>query len=364
MFDDKITEFLKNGLNEGVYPGAVLLVAKGKDIVFFQNVGNRALIPKILPMKMETIFDLASLTKPLATTLAMMKLVDEGMLDLDMAISSIINPFPWKDKAGLTPRLLLTHSSGLLNWRAFYLEILEYPIEDRKKIVRGLIMKKPLHKNPGNVSLYSDLGFILLEWIIEIITGRDLSSFLDSTFYQPLELKGLYLNQTAGDNADQQYLCAATEHCQWRKKIIQGQVHDENAYSLGGYSGHAGLFGKAKDIFTLTNLLLEIYHGFHSKLLKTKTVKTFFSRQEIVPGSTWALGWDTPDERNSSSGNYFSSDTVGHTGFTGTSIWIDLEKKISVIFLTNRIHPDRSNEKIKGFRPKLHNLIMKELGYA
>jgi CubicO group peptidase (beta-lactamase class C family) len=145
---------------------------------------------------------------------------------------------------------------------------------------------------------------------------------------------------------------------------MQGRVHDGNAYALGGYSGHAGLFGTATDIFTLANMLTETYHGFLSKLLKTETVRVFFSRQEIAPGSTWALGWDTPDEKNSTSGEYFSLNTVGHTGFTGTSIWIDLEKKISVIFLTNRVHPDRSNDRIKTFRPRLHNLIMQELDYG
>jgi len=286
------------------------------------------------------------------------------LLGLDMPISSVIRPFPWKDKADLTPRLLLNHSAGLPDWKPFYLELAKYPIEERRPVLRRLIVEEPLFEEPNKISLYSDLGFMLLEWIIEIITGQDLSLFLDAAFYHPLGVKDLYLDQITADPGHERQLFAATEYCQWRKEIIQGHVHDENAYALGGYSGHAGLFGAALDVFTLTNTLVKVYHGSCSGLLKTETVRTFFLRQGIVPGSTCALGWDTPSERNSSSGKHFSSNSIGHTGFTGTSAWIDLEKNITVLFLTNRIHPSRSNEKIRNFRPELHDLIMRELGYG
>jgi len=361
---NKITEILKRGLKEKVYPGAVLLVAKEEEIVFSHNVGNRVLLPQSLPMQKETRFDLASLTKPLATTLAAMKLKEDNLLDLDESISSIIDPFPWKDKADITPRLLLNHSSGLADWKPYYLELIKLPLKERKPEVRRLIMEESLHEKPQTVSLYSDLGFIVFEWIIEIVTGRDLSSFLNKTFYQPLGLKTMHMDNVTLEPMNEKEIYAATEHCPWRKETIQGHVHDENAYALGGYSGHAGLFGTAHDIFALTTELVNIYRGSDSNLLKNKTVTAFLSRQEIVPGSTWALGWDTPSKNNSSSGDYFSSNSIGHTGFTGTSIWIDLEKKITVIFLTNRIHPSRSNETIKRFRPELHNLIISEFGYG
>jgi CubicO group peptidase (beta-lactamase class C family) len=361
---NKITEILKRGLKEKVYPGAVLLIAREQDIVFFSNIGDRTLCPQPLPMEKEAIFDLASLTKPLATTLAVMKLVEDNLLDLDEPISSLIKPFQWRDKADITPRLLLNHSSGLPDWKPYYLELIKLPLEERKPAVRCLIMEESMHEEPQTESLYSDLGFIVLEWIIEIIARKDLSSFLNETFYRPLRLKTIHLDNVTVESMNKKGLYVATEHCPWRKEIMQGHVHDENAYALGGYSGHAGLFGKAYDIFTLTATLVNIYHGSNSSLLKNKTVTTFLSRQRIVPDSTWALGWDTPSKNNSSSGDYFSSNSIGHTGFTGTSIWIDLEKKITVIFLTNRIHPSRSNEKIKGFRPELHNLIMQEFGYG
>jgi len=186
---NKITEILNRGLKEKVYPGAVLLTAQEEDIVFFYNVGNRTLRPQPLPMEKETRFDLASLTKPLATTLAAMKLEEGNLLDLDEPISSLIKPFPWKDKADITPRLLLNHSSGLADWKPYYLELIKLPIKERKPTVRRLIMEESLYEEPHTVSLYSDLGFIVLEWIIEIMIGNNLPSFLNATFYQPLGLK-------------------------------------------------------------------------------------------------------------------------------------------------------------------------------
>jgi CubicO group peptidase (beta-lactamase class C family) len=358
---DPITDLLFNGLKQKVYPGAVLLVAQEGDIVLFRAVGSRAVIPERLPMEKDTIFDLASLTKPLATTLAAMKLVDKGLLDLDVSLASLIQPFRWQDKAHLSPRLLLNHTSGLPDWKPFYQKLVLLPLEERKPAVRRLILEEPLSCEPKTVSLYSDLGFMLLEWIVEIIAGKDLSSFLETSLYQPLGLKKLYLDHLAAERPHRKELYAATEDCPWRKGIVQGHVHDENAFALGGYSGHAGLFGTAKDILALTNMLVDLYHGERSALLEEETVRTFLSRQGLVPGSTWALGWDTPSKENSSSGRYFGPKSIGHTGFTGTSVWIDLEKHITAIFLTNRVHPTRSNEKIRGFRPELHDLIMREL---
>jgi CubicO group peptidase (beta-lactamase class C family) len=155
---------------------------------------------------------------------------------------------------------------------------------------------------------------------------------------------------------------ASTEDCPWRGKIMRGSVHDENAYIVGGYSGHAGLFGTAKEVYTLVDLLRKVFRSESHDYLRPETVKTFFAGQNIVDGSTWALGWDTPSPQDSSSGKYFSGKSVGHLGFTGTSVWMDLERDAVVVFLTNRIHPTRDNEKIKAFRPRLHDLIMEELG--
>jgi len=360
--DYHIADLLLEGVAKGVYPGAVLLVAQGGGIAIFEEVGNRSLSPHAASMTKGTIFDLASLTKPLSTTLAIMELVDEGRIDLDQTLDSLLPVDLPKEKKILTPRLLLCHCAGFADWKPFYLELDAVRLEKRKDTLRERILNMPLAYQAGKESLYSDLGFMILEWVIEERAGMPLPLYLEQHFYDPLLLENTFFSSNirpAGFTEDQ---FAATEDCLWRKKNVVGYVHDENAYALGGYSGHAGLFGPAGDVYVLVNLLRGHYRGEREDYLKPETVKEFFTRQELIEGSTWALGWDTPSPQGSSSGKHFSTKSVGHLGFTGTSIWMDLDKDIIVIFLTNRIHPTRNNEKIKAFRPRLHDLVMEELG--
>lgn len=365
MGDEKngrIHALLSKGVREKVYPGAVLLVARGGEPVLFHQVGHRSLIPHIAPMEKDTIFDLASLTKPLATTLAIMKLVDGGDIYLDQPVTSLLPiPIPG-DKISLTPRLLLNHSAGLVDWKPFYLELDQSATAKRRESLRKRIMDTPLIYPPGQGTLYSDLGFMILEWIIEEKAGVPMHEFLDHHFYRPLSLKRTFLNNEGEATRFGEDQFAATEECPWRGEIMRGSVHDENAYAIGGYSGHAGLFGTAEEVFLLVDFLRKHYRGESSDYLKPETVRTFFTRQDIVDGNTWALGWDTPSVENSSAGKHFSPVSVGHLGFTGTSVWMDLEQDIIVIFLTNRVHPTRSNEKIRVFRPVLHDLVMEEFG--
>lgn len=359
---DRISAHLEGGVEEGVFPGAVLLVAKKGQVLFIEKAGYLSLIPDQIPMKKNTIFDLASLTKPLATTLCLMKLVDESKVELDQPLSRLVpTPVP-ADKKELTPRLLLSHSAGFTDWKPFYLDLMQYESEERKRILREQILKDPLVYSAGEEYLYSDLGFMILEWIIEQTTGMTMGQFVEQSFYQPLSLERTFLSEDALTLPFKQEVFAATEDCPWRKKVTQGEVHDENAWALGGYSGHAGLFGTAEDVHVLVNLIWEHYLGKRDDYLRPETVRTFFTKQDIVKESSWCLGWDTPSEEHSSSGKYFSRNSVGHTGFTGVSVWMDLDKDVVVILLTNRIHPTRKNEKIKTFRPKLHDLIMEELG--
>jgi CubicO group peptidase (beta-lactamase class C family) len=312
-------------------------------------------------MEKGTIFDLASLTKPLATTLALMKQVDSGNIYLDQPLMTLLREPLSRDKGAITPRLLLCHSAGFADWKPFYLDLLTHDLERRKGVLRSRILQDPLVYQPGDQVLYSDLGFMILEWIIEKTSGMPLPQYVDQHFYQPLSLQKTFFIKR---NRQDQYLTnafAPTEECPWRSKVIQGEVHDENASVLGGYSGHAGLFGTAEDGYRVVNLLREHYLGKRQDYLNPETVRNFFTRQGKVLGSTWALGWDTPSPEDSSSGRFFSEKSVGHLGFTGTSIWMDLEKDVIVILLTNRIHPTRDNEKIRAFRPQIHDLIMKEL---
>ena len=359
-----IEVLLEGGRREGIYPGAVLLAASGGMIRLFTAVGDRTLSPCPQPMEKETLFDLASLTKPLATTLAMMKLVDAGKIHLDQPLEALLQQTVSKDKKGITPRLLLTHCAGFVDWMPLYLDLESVAPKERKAVLRERLMNLPVVYSPGSQVLYSDIGFMLIEWIIEATVGIDLPRFLEREFYAPLSLRytGFFSSGVPGRVTQDRF--AATENCPWRKRIIQGIVHDENAYSLGGYSGHAGLFGTALEVYKLANLLRGHWRGERTDYLSPETVRAFFTRQDVVEGSTWALGWDTPSWANSSAGSYFSKTSVGHLGFTGTSLWMDLEKDVIVVFLSNRIHPTRENKKIRAFRPVLHDRVMETFGLA
>ena len=328
---ERIINLLNKGVTEKVYPGAVLLVASEGRIVFFEKTGYMILFPEKSSMKKDTVFDLASLTKPLATTLAVMIIVDSGKVTLDQPLADIIKSYNLKDKKDLTVRLLLNHSAGLVDWKPFYLDLVKDKPEDRKKLLRELIIEEPLAYKTGEKSMYSDLGFMLLEWVIESVSGMDLKQFVEQSFFSPMGLN-IYLNTGIQSSDFIKNNIAATEDCPWRKRIIRGEVHDENAFALGGYSGHAGLFGNAEEIYCIVNVLRGHYLGKRDDFFKPDTVKQFFQKQNIAKESSWALGWDSPSKENSSSGKYFSSNSAGHLGFTGTSVWMDLEKDIIVIF--------------------------------
>ena len=355
-----VRQLMIEGAREGVYPGAVLLVARKNEIVFFEKTGHRALLPTPLAMKNDTPFDLASLTKPLATTLSIMKLFDEGAVHPDQSLGDLLRISLPTDKAHITLRFLLSHCAGFPDWMPFYRDLMREEPRKRKTLLREKLLQITLAYPPGKNVVYSDLGYMMLEWIIEKVSGVSLPRFVDAHFLMPLSLdKALFFDKIHQQRERSEF--AATENCPWRKRIIQGEVHDENAWVLGGYSGHAGLFGTAAGVYGLAKLLNQHYQGLREDYFQPKTVRIFFERQSLVSGSTWALGWDTPSSTGSSAGRHFSSGSIGHLGFTGTSLWMDLYHDVIVVFLTNRIHPSRENTAIRAFRPRLHNLIMKQL---
>jgi CubicO group peptidase (beta-lactamase class C family) len=292
-----------------------------------------------------------------------MRLVDEGRIALDDSLSKLIASANLGEKNGLTLRLLLTHSAGLIDWKPFYERLRDHPLKERKRLLREWIIEEPFAYEPGKGSRYSDLGFMLLEWVIEERTGETLPEFVQKNFFEPLGLKRMFFGGGEGrllQGVGKEEF-AATEDCPWRKRVLQGEVHDDNAWTLGGSSGHAGLFSTAEEIYVMANMLREHYLGKRKDFFTPETVREFFRRQDIVKGSDWALGWDTRALEGSSAGRYFSRDSVGHTGFTGTSIWMDLKKDVIAILLTNRVHPKRDNDKIKLFRPVFHDAVMEEL---
>ena len=362
---------LQEAVAQGVFPGAVVLVSKDGEIVFEQAFGSRSLIPEKTPLKPNTIFDLASLTKPLATTVAIMILVREKKIRLDDQITRFIPMFGVFGKSTATFRQMLNHSSGLPAWKPFHEEIVKMEKAGRINFVASRAAKsfvyeqihreKPLSA-PGAQGLYSDLGFMILGESVEVLSGATLERFCQDRIFKPLGLRStafVDLTQLRTRRLQPvEDMIAPTENCPWRKRILCGEVHDDNAYAMGGVAGHAGLFSSVRDIHALLACLNRCLHG-KDDFLPKALLEEFLAKDEKVPNSTCALGWDTPSPDKSASGANFSPRSVGHLGFTGTSIWWDIEKNCHIILLSNRVHPTRKNEKIKDFRPHVHDLIMK-----
>jgi len=361
----------QDAVAQGVFPGAVVLVSKEGEIVFEKAFGSRSLIPEKTPLKPNAIFDLASLTKPLATTIAFMLLVRERKMRLDDQVTRFIPTFGVFGKSPTTFRQLLNHSSGLPAWKPFYEEIVKMEKAGRinfvasraaKAFVFEQIHREKLLSPPGAQCLYSDLGFMILGESVEAVSGAMLDRFCQERIFKPLGLRStafVDLTQLRTRRLHPvEEMIAPTENCPWRKKILCGEVHDDNAYAMGGVAGHAGLFSSARDIHALLTCLDRCLQG-KDDFLPASLLEEFLAKDEKTANSTCALGWDTPAPDKSSSGGFFSPRSVGHLGFTGTSVWWDREKNFHVILLTNRVHPNRKNEKIREFRPLIHDLIAK-----
>jgi len=353
-----VRDALQDGVSRGVFPGAVLSVAEKGHQVFLESVGFARLSPE-RPMTTETVFDVASLTKPLATAVSFMVLAQKGAVALDDKLGDLVRAFTHSDKNGITVRQLLSHCSGMPAYQPYFEKLRNVPPEKRIDALREFLVAEPLAYQPGTVCLYSDLGFMILQWILEDITHQRLDDFVARSVHGPLGAKDLFFNPDCTKKGNHVY--AATENCPWRGRVLEGEVHDDNASVLGGVAGHAGLFGTAQAVLGLLQTLLNAWKGKpQAGLFPSEIVRVFFQRQ-ADPGS-WALGFDTPTRPDSSSGRYFSDNSVGHLGFTGTSFWMDLEKEIIVVLLTNRVHPSRANDKIKQFRPIIHDAVMVALG--
>jgi CubicO group peptidase (beta-lactamase class C family) len=346
---------MQQAAREKVFPGAVLLVSQSGTTFLHRAYGVSNLQTR-RKMTAGTVFDLASLTKPLATALAIMILIQQKRVGLEQTLG-VLMPVFRDAKSSIRVKHLLYHNSGLADYRPFYREIEHLEFGERKKALRRLLAQEPLIHPVGTRTVYSDVGFMILEWLIEHISGKRLDRFVSESIYGPLGLENLFFVDLSADPPRREF--AATERCSWRNKLLDGEVHDENAYVVGGIQGHAGLFGNAADLHRLLTDLLSAFHGHHSEAhFRPDLVRHFFTR---LPDTDKALGFDCPSAENSSAGKYFSVNSVGHLGFTGTSFWMDPGRSIIVILLTNRIHPTRENDAIKAFRPKLHDAVMESL---
>jgi len=354
----EVDRVMRRALGDGVFPGAVLLVGCGENVLFHAAYGDANRFTGE-PMTPGTVFDLASLTKPLATTLAVMRLHQQGRLDTGQRLASVLPAFEGSDKGGVTIAQLLSHTSGLPDYRPFYLELAEQPIPMRKKVLRARLVQEALLYAPGERMLYSDLDFMILEWVVEAVSGRRLDRFVGEEVHAPLgAADSLFFIDLSRPAPAGRF--AATEQCTWRGRLIEAEVHDENAHALGGVAGHAGLFGTAEGVHRVLSELLNAYHREDGgRLFDCRTVHRFFQR---LPGTDKAFGFDMPAPVNPSCGRFFPPPSIGHLGFTGTSFWVHVEQSVAVILLTNRVHPNRANIAIRGFRPVIHDAVMEAVG--
>lgn len=376
----RVERALDKAIDSAQIPGAVVLAQMPHEgeLLEFEAVRGLAVVqPERIPMRRDTIFDLASLTKPMATTTAVLLLVAEGKLELDAPVAKVLPAFAERDKEEVTLRQLLTHSAGLRPWRGFHellkrrerktAEQLIGTAEGREWVLERVIRSALVHE-PGAAAVYGDLDFIVLGAVVEAVTGKRLDVFCSDRIFHPLGLAETRFRPQleveavgpGGDVAeapeDDVRRIAATENCPWRDRIIWGEVHDPNAFAMGGVAGHAGLFSTADDVLRFAKVWLDVWHG-RSDLLPRETLLEFSRRQDLPEGSDWALGWDTPTPGQSSSGQYFSPTSIGHLGFTGTSVWIDLEKEAIVVMLTNRVHLVAKKSKFE-LRPIVHDAIL------
>ena len=364
---------LQSAVDEGVFPGAQLAVRLRGELRCVAVAGRLSSEPPGLPVQPTTLYDLASLTKPLATGTSLLLLAQRSKVTLEDPIQEILSELEGTPIGQATVKDLLTHRSGLPGWRPFYERLgigggAPEPSGGSRTVnqhVLKLIRDEPLLYARGERCVYSDLGFMLLGLLVERLTEMALDRWCEEAIVRPLAAYPMMFCPTA-EGAQLGVVrpmvdvsrIAPTEQDEWRNRLLRGEVHDENAAAMGGVAGHAGLFGTAESVLAVSGAWLCGYHGRES-ILEGEFVRQFTTRQESAAQSSWALGWDTPSAP-SSSGSSFSERSFGHLGYTGTSLWIDPLRELEVVLLSNRVHPHRRNEKIKAFRPWIHDLVYRE----
>jgi CubicO group peptidase (beta-lactamase class C family) len=355
----EVDHVVEAAVSDGAFPGAVLAVGRRGRLVRYAGFGRLSYDPRASAVQTDTVYDLASVTKVVVTTTLAMILVDEGRLDLETPVHSLLPEFSGGAKDDVRVRQLLTHSGGLLWWAPLYEEL--HGEEDYVERICEMDLDYP----PGTRSSYSDLGLILLGRILELRGGAPLDEMARRRVLEPLGMEHTQYRPPVSLRPR----IAPTERDPWRGRVILGEVHDENAFALDGVAPHAGLFSTAGDLARFAQMLLNRGELEGRRLVSSETVD-LFTRRAGVPGSSRALGWDTPsngkDRRSSvpgdpgysSAGSLFSARSFGHTGFTGTSMWMDPERGLFVILLTNRVYPTRENRKISRVRSRLADAVV------
>ena len=349
---DLARQVLQRHVHTRTTPGAVGLVLRRAGIVTSWAVGHHTYQPNATPVQINTLYDLASVTKVIATTTLCMLFTDEDRLDLDAPVQFYVPSFTGKNKDRVTVRHLLAHCSGL----PAHVHLYENQPTTRDIDIRDAMLnaacQHPLIYEPGTDTVYSDLGFLTLGKILETIGGQRLDHLVKQHILEPLKMYDTWYCPPP----HLKHRIAPTEDgSDLRDHLVHGEVHDENTAAMGGVASHAGLFSTAHDLSKC--LLAWLGAGIFPK----RSIPQFTTRANIAPNSTWALGWDTVSPGASSSGRYFSEQSFGILGFTGTSVWGDPIRDLGVILLTNRVHPTRENNQITHLRPEFHDAISEAL---
>jgi CubicO group peptidase (beta-lactamase class C family) len=355
------TALLEKAVRDRVFPGCAFAVLDTGNAQTAEQsahaVGRFTYEPDSSRVEPGTIFDLASLTKVLATTAAIMRLYDRGQLALDASLREWLPEFAAADasdtrRPSVTLRMLLDHSSGLPGYARLF-----ESANDRLAMIDACL-RQPLTADPGTHAEYSDIGFMILGFLVEKVAGERLDSFCQREIFAPL---GMSTTRFRPEQELRASIPPTEDDRSFRHRIIQGEVHDENAFVMDGVAGHAGLFSNVVDLLRFARCILA--NGMTAsgtQLFAAQTVALLAKPPQQPPGTSRALGWDTPSVP-SSSGRLFSARSIGHLGFTGTSLWIDLDAGIAVTLLTNRTWPNRSNQAIRELRPRFHDALRREL---
>jgi CubicO group peptidase (beta-lactamase class C family) len=342
-------ESVDRAIAEKIFPAASIAVTQGSSLIALKAFGHFTYDPASSPAAVSSIFDLASVTKVVATTTMAMILYQRGLLDLEIPVSSIVPEFLTDDprRREIPLRMLLAHSSGLPAYEKLFLRA-----PTRTELLDGAC-KVPLTADPGARAEYSDIGFIILGIALERLADEALDTFCQRELFGPLGMSHTSFNPP---QAWRDSIPPTADDLTFRHRLIQGEVQDENASVLGGVAGHAGLFASAENLAVFANAMLQGGQA----ILRPETLAIFTLRESSPSGTSHALGWDTPSQP-SQSGKYFSPRSYGHLGYTGTSLWIDPERELSITLLTNRTWPDCSNQAIKQFRPRFHDAIFEAM---
>lgn len=363
-----VDNIIETAISDHAFPSAVLVIGNENDVIYQNSYGRLTYDDDAKPTTMSTIYDLASVTKVIATTSAIMKLYDEGKIDLNAPVTDYIPEFASNGKGDITVTNLLLHNSGLQPWAPFYER------DTSAEQVRAEIYGCKKEYQTGSKTVYSDFNAVLLGDIVERITGMKLDKYCKENIFTRLGMNDTDFLIPISLN----FRIAPTEFDDyWRHQLLVGYVHDETAALLEGVSGNAGLFSTGPDLYKFMKMMLNKGLYIDSRkapsklrydtLFNSNTVDMFTTKVTgLGYDNTRALGWDTKPHATSyppPCGNKFSQNSFGHTGYTGTSVWCDKEKKLIIIFLTNRVYPKRENEEILNVRPKVHDEVCKILGY-